>query len=401
MRLPRCSDARGNSLHSPSVDPGMSSLLSPVTIPAPEGPGLTLRNRIVLAPMCQYSVAKRDGVPHDWHLVHLGARASGGFGLMMSEATAISPEGRISFADTGLWNDEQLDAWRRVTDFVRAQGASVGIQLAHAGAKANTYPWLPSYAGDGANGRRGSVPQAEGGWQTVDPSGSDAFGLTPARAMTEDEITSSIDAWAEAARRADAAGFDLIQLHAAHGYLIHQFLSPLTNRRTDRWGGSYENRTRYAREVVRAVRATWPATKPLAIRFSGTDWTDGGWTLADTEHLARELWDEGVTSFDLSSGGIAPVPATGPGYQTVLAAGVRRSLEGCTRNGEPAFVTTVGMITTAIQAEHILNTGQADGVSIARAALRNPHWAAEAAAQLGTPPAAVPVPEPYWRAHWR
>ncbi len=377
----------------------MSQLFSTVTLPAPEGPGLTLRNRAVLAPMCEYSVTKRDGVPTDWHLVHLGARASGGFGLVFTEASAIVPEGRISFQDVGIWNDDQVAAWRPIVDFIHARGAAAGMQLAHAGAKAGTYPWLPSYAG-GANGRRGPVPLDDGGWQTVGPSAGEVFGLALAHAMTEDEILASIDAWAAAARRADAAGFDIVQLHAAHGYLIHQFLSPLANRRDDRWGGSYENRTRYVREVVRAVRAAWPATKPLAIRFSGTDWTAEGWTPAETERLARELWDLGVTVVDVSSGGIGPVPPAGPGYQTALAAGVKRALAGLTLGGEPAFVTAVGMIGNAQQAEHILVSGQADGVTIGRAALSNPHWPAQAAHELRLPQADLPVPEPYWRAHW-
>jgi len=376
----------------------MQRLFSPVTIPAPEGPGLTLRNRAALSPMCMYSVTARDGVPTDWHLAHLGARAAGGFGLVWTEATAVAPEGRISFQDTGLWNDAQADAWRRITDFAHERGAAAGVQLAHAGAKASTYPWLPEFAGAGPSGRGGSVPPAEGGWQSVSSSDGAAFDLAPAHPLTEDEIRASIEAWADAALRADRAGFDAIQLHAAHGYLIHQFLSPLANRREDAWGGSFENRTRYALEVARAVRAVWPAHKPLAVRLSGTDWADGGWTLDESRRLARLLWDAGVTAFDVSSGGIGSgVPQPLPGYQTPLAAGVREELAGLTLGGRPAFVTAVGLITAPQQAAHVVATGQADGVSIGRAALTDPHWALAAAAALG---AEVPAPAQYWRARW-
>ncbi|WP_203568847.1 NADH:flavin oxidoreductase/NADH oxidase [Aestuariimicrobium ganziense] len=375
----------------------MAHLFTPVTVPAPSGPGLTLRNRTVLAPMCQYSAEAEDGVPTDWHLVHLGAQAAGGFGLVIAEATAVSPEGRISNRDVGLWNDAQRDQWRRVVDFIHSQGAAAGVQLAHAGAKASTYGWLPQFLN---NGLSGSIPTDGGGWQTVTSGSGAPFGdLAPARGLSEDEILASIQAWADAARRADEAGFDVVQIHAAHGYLIHQFLSPLANDRTDHWGGSFENRTRYVLEVAKAIRAVWPDHKPLAIRFSGTDWNEDGWTLEQTQQLARQLWDEGVTAFDLSSGGIGAIAITpAPGYQVTLAAGVRKALAGLTLNGHPAYVTAVGLITEAAQAESILVTGQADGISIGRAALVDPHWPASAARQLRVASDENPRAAQFWRA---
>ncbi|MEE1621853.1 NADH:flavin oxidoreductase/NADH oxidase [Zafaria sp. J156] len=358
-----------------------------------DGTGLALRNRAFLAPMCQYSVTARDGVPTDWHLMHLGARAAGGFGLVVAEATAVVPEGRISDLDVGLWNDAQAQAWTRVTDFIHAQGAAAGVQLAHAGGKASTYGWLPDHA---AGGRTGSIPPEDGGWETLAPSATDLHGLRPPRELTVEEIRASVRDWAEAARRADRAGFDLVQIHAAHGYLIHQFLSPLSNHRTDAYGGGFENRTRYVREVVEAVRDAWPAHKPLGIRFSGEDWVDGGWRIADTVRLARELRELGVTVFDLSSGGLGPYHGpTGPGYQIALAAAVKEALAGT-----GSFVTAVGMITSAAQAEQVLVAGQADGVSIARAALNDPHWAAAAAKELGVAPDSNPRAAQYWRAAW-
>ncbi|MET1035272.1 MAG: NADH:flavin oxidoreductase/NADH oxidase [Arthrobacter sp.] len=371
----------------------MSRLFETATLTTPDGSGLTVRNRTALAPMCQYSVTAKDGVPHDWHLVHLGARAAGGFGLVFTEATAVVPEGRISDQDTGIWNDGQAAAWGPIVDFIHGQGAAAGIQLAHAGGKASTHPWLPEAA---ASGARGSIPVAEGGWQTVGPSATDLHRLASPREMTREEIAESVGAWADAARRADAAGFDVVQIHGAHGYLIHQFLSPLTNGRTDEYGGGYENRTRYAREVVAAVRDAWPAHKPLALRLSGEDWVEGGWRLADTVRFAREARGLGVTVFDLSSGGLGPFrgPA-GPGYQVPLAAAVKEALAGT-----GAFVTAVGMITEPQQAEQVLVTGQADGVSIARAALVEPHWAAIAAKALGVDRDHNPRAPQYWRADW-
>lgn len=378
----------------------MSTLFSEAVLSAPSGQ-LALRNRTFLAPMCMYSVDARDGVPTPWHLVHLGARAAGGFGMVIAEATAVVPEGRISPEDLGLWNDEQVAAFRPITDFIRSQGAAAGVQLAHAGAKASTYGNVPHFVSQGLTG---SVPAGDGGWVTVAPSGTSVHGLAEPRALSAEEIRESVEAWAAAARRADEAGFDFIQIHAAHGYLIHQFLSPLTNTRVDGYGGSYEGRTRYLREVVAAVRAVWPAEKPLGVRFSGSDWVDGGWTIEETAQLAVELRSLGVTVFDLSSGGIGAYRGpVGPGYQIALADAVKKALvaDALARGVEnDAFVTAVGMITTAQQAEQVLVNGQADGVSIARAALREPNWAALAARELGEAVEKTPSAPQYWRAHW-
>ncbi|OFI38685.1 oxidoreductase [Arthrobacter sp. SW1] len=367
---------------------------------APSGQ-LALRNRTFLAPMCMYSVEARDGVPTPWHLVHLGARAAGGFGMVIAEATAVVPEGRISPEDLGLWNDEQAEAFKPITAFIKGQGAAAGVQLAHAGGKASTYGWVPRFASQGFTG---SVPVDDGGWTTMAPSVTSVHGLAEPRALSVEEIQESVEDWAAAARRADSAGFDFIQIHAAHGYLIHQFLSPLSNTRTDEYGGSYEGRTRYLREVVSAVRAVWPASKPLGVRFSGSDWVEGGWTIEETAQLAVELRSVGVTVFDLSSGGIGAYRGpVGPGYQIALADIVKKALaaDALERGVEnDAFVTAVGMITTAQQAEQVLVNGQADGVSIARAALREPNWAALAARELGEAVEKTPFAPQYWRAHW-
>lgn len=369
----------------------MSKLFTPVTLGAPVGPGLALRNRTVLAPMCQYSVTKREGVPHQWHLAHLGARATGGFGLVFTEATAITAQGRISDQDTGIWNDEQAAAWAPIVEFIHSQGAAAGIQLAHAGGKASTYPWLPEFI---STNSVGSMDLGEGGWETISASATKALGLRIPTAMSLADISTSIADWAQAAQRADIAGFDVVQIHGAHGYLIHQFLSPLSNQRTDDYGGSYENRTRYLREVIKAVRSEWPAHKPLAIRFSGEDWVQDGWKIADTVRFATEAYELGVTSFDISSAGIGKYHGpSGPGYQVSLAAAVKAALP-------EAFVTAVGMINEPEQAEQILITGAADGVSIGRAALKNPNWPAIAATVLHEPRENTPFAEQYWRAHW-
>lgn len=378
----------------------MSTLFSEAVLSAPSGQ-LALRNRTFLAPMCMYSVEARDGVPTPWHLVHLGARAAGGFGMVIAEATAVVPEGRISPEDLGLWNDEQAEAFKPITAFIKGQGAAAGVQLAHAGGKASTYGWVPRFASQGFTG---SVPADDGGWTTVAPSVTSVHGLAEPRALSVEEIQESVEDWAAAARRADSAGFDFIQIHAAHGYLIHQFLSPLSNTRTDEYGGSYEGRTRYLREVVSAVRAVWPASKPLGVRFSGSDWVEGGWTIEETARLSVELRALGVTVFDLSSGGIGAYRGpVGPGYQIALADTVKKALaaDALERGVEnDAFVTAVGMITTAQQAEQVLVNGQADGVSIARAALREPNWAALAARELGEAVEKTPFAPQYWRAHW-
>lgn len=370
-------------------------LFSPVTLPAPEGQGLTLLNRALVPPMCQYAVDAEDGVPTDWHLVHTGAMAAGGFGLVTVEATGVEARGRISPRDLGLWDDAQVPAHARLTAFAHTQGAAIAVQLGHAGGKASTYPWLP-----GAS--EGTVPAAEGGWATVSataqptlpeldaPAALDAAGL--------DEV---VEAFASAARRADAAGYDAVQIHAAHGYLLHQFLSPITNTRTDEYGGDEAGRTRLLLRVVDAVRAAWPAHKPLGIRLSASDWTEGEdgtvWDARATARLARTLVAEhGVGWIDVSSGGLAGgrIPV-GPGYQVPLAQAVTEALAGT-----QAVVSAVGLIEEAAQAETILATGQAHAVSIGRAALRDPHWAASAASTLGVPAKAIHAAPQYWRARF-
>ncbi|ALX03659.1 NADH:flavin oxidoreductase/NADH oxidase [Aeromicrobium erythreum] len=364
----------------------MSALLEPVTLR-----GVTARNRVWLAPMCQYSCFARDGVPTDWHLAHLVARASGGFGLLLTEATAVVPEGRISPEDTGLWDDAQQEAWGRVVAAVHEQGVPIGVQLAHAGRKASTFaPFAdPRAAATG----EGSVPVEDGGWETVAPSAVAFPGYATPRALTLEEVRELPARFADAARRADAAGFDAVEVHAAHGYLLHQFLSPLSNQRDDEYGGSYENRVRLVVEVVDAVRAVWPDDKALVVRFSGTDWLDGGWTSAETARLSRELADHGVDLVDVSSGGLLPADITvGPGYQVPLAREVR---EG---SGLP--VGAVGLITDPRQAEEVLERGDADVVLLARAALREPGWPQRAAHELGDPPAGLYPPQ-YERGVWR
>lgn len=366
-----------------------SKLFTEFTVPARSGEGLKLRNRVVLPPMCQYSVEKRDGVPTTWHLAHLGSMAHGGYSLVIAEATAVAAEGRISDRDTGLWNDEQAEAWKPIAQYIRAHGAAAGVQLAHAGAKASTYGWLKDLE---EAGKSGSISAEDGGWETFTSSPSELYGLKPATAMSVEQIEASVQDWADAAKRADAAGFDLIQIHAAHGYLVHQFLSPLTNKRTDEYGGSFENRTRYLREVIEAVAAVWPENKALGIRFSGEDWVDDGWSIADTVRIAKELYGYGVRHFDLSSAGIGKFNGpSGPGYQVPLAQAVKEALP------QDAFVTAVGVITEPMQAEQIVVTGQADGVCVGRAALGDPQWANRSAQELGAPMA---FPAQYWRGRW-
>ena len=342
--------------------------------------GLTLRNRIAVSPMCQYSCT--GGLANDWHFVHLGSRAVGGAALVFAEATAVTPDGRISPQDLGIWNDAQADALARTVSFIDAQGAVAGIQLAHAGRKASTFrPW------DGS----GAVPERSGGWARVDAPSAIPFSadyLVP-HAMTEAEIAGVVEAFAAAARRALAAGFRVIELHAAHGYLLHEFLSPLSNTRTDRYGGAFENRTRFVREVAAAVRRVWPDSHPLFARISATDWTDGGWDLPQSIELARALKECGVDLIDASSGGnvaTAKIPL-GPGYQTPFAEAIRR---------EAGIATgAVGLITDAVQAEHVIRTGQADIVLLAREMLRDPYWPLRAARELG---ATISWPAQYLRA---
>lgn len=356
------------------VVPGMTKLFDPVSLGA-----LTLRNRLILPPMCQYTVAAKDGVPVPWHLAHLGARAAGGFGMVVAEATSVSPEGRISDQDTGLWNDAQRDAWKPVTEFIRSQGAVAAVQIAHAGAKAST-------PADHPGNSRQPLPVGEGGWETVSPSGiHPVSGLGPTRALTDEGVEELIRAWGEAARRAAEAGFQVVQIHAAHGYLIHQFLSPVTNQRTDRWGGSWENRTRFLRRIVDAVVAAVPDEVAVGIRFSGSDWLQDSWGIEDTVALVRELVPAGVQWVDLSSGGIGDTyqGPKGPGYQVPLAEQVKRGTADLrTVAGQPLLVSAVGSITDPQMAADVVEEGRADAVGIGRAALVRPNWPVEAAQAL-------------------
>lgn len=345
---------------------------------------LTVPNRIFLAPMCQYRCEGRDGVPTDWHLVHLGARAAGGFGLIIAEATGVLPEGRITPQCTGLWNDEQADAWRRIVDFCHSQGAAVAIQLQHAGRKASVYrDFEPHHSG--------SVPADDGGWETVAPSAIPFPGLAMPREATAADLDRIVRAFADAARRADAAGFDAVELHAAHGYLLFQFLSPLSNHRSDGYGGDLAGRARLLLEVTDAVRAVLPPGKPLLVRISATEWVEGGFTVEDAVEVSRMLRDHGVDLIDVSSGGnVLAKIASGPGYQVPLARAVRAA-------GLP--VSAVGLITDPAQAQAVLDEGSADVVSLGRVALREPSWPLRAAAELDADPMAR-YPESYLRGRW-
>ncbi|MGW5668985.1 NADH:flavin oxidoreductase/NADH oxidase [Micromonospora sp. NPDC003776] len=347
----------------------MSALFTPLTLR-----GVTLPNRVALAPMCQYS-AGPDGLPTDWHRIHLGSRAVGGAGLILTEATAVLPEGRISPQDVGLWSGAHVDAWRPITAFVAAQGAVPAVQLAHAGFKASTYrPWA---------GHRGGVPDAEGGWTPVGP-GADPFLPDYRRPTALDEagIAAVVEAFAAAAGRALDAGFAAVELHAAHGYLLHEFLSPLTNHRSDGYGGDRAGRMRLTLEVARAVRAVVGEAVPVLTRISATDWVDGGWSIEDSVALAAELAGAGVDLIDTSTGGVsaaASIPV-GPGYQVPLAARIRRDA------GVPTGA--VGLLTEPEQAEQIVADGAADLVLLGRELLRDPYWPRRAAAKLGA--------EPHW-----
>jgi 2,4-dienoyl-CoA reductase-like NADH-dependent reductase (Old Yellow Enzyme family) len=324
-------------------------------------------NRIGVSPMCEYS--SEDGFANDWHLVHLGARAQGGAGLVMLEASAVLAEGRISSADLGIWKDEHIENLSRIVRFLRSQGARAGIQLAHAGRKANrTAPF---------HGERALKPE-EGAWTPVGPSAA-SFGPgydTPA-ALDKAGIAAVVEAFRRAAMRADRAGFDVVEIHAAHGYLLHEFLSPLANERTDEYGGPLENRARLLMEVAAAVRAAWPGNLPLFVRISSTDWIDGGFTADEAVEVARMLKARGVDLVDCSSGGAAPgakIPL-GPGYQVEFAARIRRKAGIAT--------AAVGMITEPQQADAIIENGEADLVLLAREMLRQPYWPLHAAAALG------------------
>lgn len=349
----------------------MSRLFSTLTLR-----GTTFRNRIVVSPMCQYSSV--DGMPDDWHLVHLGARAVGGAGLVLTEASAVSPEGRISPEDAGIWNDEQGAYWARVTAFIRSQGALSGVQLAHAGRKASTYrPWATE---------RDSVPLDKGGWTALAPSAI-AFGrYAEPTALDAAGIKKVIADFTAAAVRAKTAGFDVIELHAAHGYLLHEFLSPLSNTRTDAYGGTFENRVRLLLEIVQQVRAVFEG--PLFVRVSATDWTEGGWTLEESVRLAPLLAALGVDLVDASSAGLHHTQqiAVAPGFQVPFAEAIR---------GAGIATGAVGLITDPKQAEEVLAGEQADLVLLARELLRDPYWPLHAAHELG---ADIVWPEQYQRA---
>jgi 2,4-dienoyl-CoA reductase-like NADH-dependent reductase (Old Yellow Enzyme family) len=339
----------------------MSRLFTPFSLR-----GVEFRNRAWVAPMCQYSSV--DGHPTDWHLVHLGAFARSGAGLVLSEATAVTPEGRISPSDAGIWSDAQAADYERITAFLRLQGAVPGIQLAHAGRKASTrVPWLG----------RGYVDPADGGWQTVGASPLGFADWPAPRELTREELRAHPAAWAQAATRALSAGYEVAEIHAAHGYLLHQFLSPLSNHRSDEYGGDLTGRSRLLIEVVDAVRQVWPDDKPVFVRVSATDWVDGGLTLEDTVALAKELASHGVDLIDVSSGGNSPDQqiTVRPGYQVPFADAVRRG------SGLPT--AAVGLITEPRQAEQILADESADAVLLARALLREPSWPQRAARELG------------------
>ncbi len=355
----------------------MSKLFSPFKVR-----DIEFKNRVFVSPMCQYS--SDDGMPTDWHLVHLGSRAVGGAALVMVEASAVSPEGRISPWDSGIWGEGHVEAFSRITRFIKEQDAVPAIQLAHAGRKASTdAPWRGG----------GPVGEEDGGWQPVAPS-EVPFAETShvPREMDAEEIDAVVDQFVEAARRSLRAGFEVVEVHLAHGYLLHEFLSPLSNEREDEYGGSFENRIRLPLRVVEAVRAAWPENLPLFVRISATDWVEGGWTLEDSVRLSRYLKELGVDLVDCSSGGTSPdakVPVE-PGYQAPFAAEIRR---------ETGIATgAVGLITESEQAEEIIANGEADAILLARELLRNPHWPLLAAHELG---ADVSWPPQYERARPR
>lgn len=352
----------------------MPQLFSPLTLRE-----LTFKNRIFVSPMCQYSA--NEGVPNEWHFVHLGSRAVGGAALVMVEATAVSPEGRISPADTGLWTDEQKGAFKKIADFVKGQGARIGIQLAHAGRKGST---KVTWEGEG------KIELAEGGWTPIAPSAipfSEKY-LVP-REMTKQDIRETVEAFGKAAVRALDAGFEVIELHMAHGYLIHEFLSPFSNKREDEYGGSLQNRMRFGLEITKEVRKVWPSRLPLFVRISATDWVEGGWNLNESIQFVRELKKEGVDLIDCSSGGNLPhvkIPIS-PGYQVPFSETIKREVGIAT--------SAVGLIDNPLQAEAILEKGQADVVSMAREFLRDPYFVLRAAKELGVD---VKWPKQYERA---
>ncbi len=349
----------------------MTDLFSPLVLR-----GVTFRNRIGVSPMCQYSCSD-DGKPTDWHLAHLVSRAVSGVSLVIAEASAVTPEGRITPRDLGIWGDEHIRPHARLAGAIAAVGAVPAIQLAHAGRKASRRPPWETGA-------------AEPGWQTLGPSAVAFEGFATPRAMTEEDIAATIAAFVAAARRSVQAGYRLIELHGAHGYLMHSFLSPLSNRRNDRWGGDFEGRTRFVCETARAVRAAIPEDMPLVVRISHTDWVEGGWTTAESVELARRLKALGVDAIDVSSGGLSAAQKVplGPGYQVPGAAAVR--------SGAGIPVLAVGLITEPEQAQAIITEGKADMVLLARGFLREPYWAMKAAVALGRTDA-LAIPPQYER----
>lgn len=355
----------------------MAQLFSPLKIK-----NIELKNRIVVSPMCEYS--SEDGFANDWHLIHLGSKAVGGPGLLITEATAVSPEGRITFADLGIYRDEHIGKLKQITDFIHAQGAVAGIQLAHAGRKAShLQPWL---------GGKQIPSNQPNGWKAVAPSAIPFIESEEAPLELDKTGIEKIKAdFKAAAQRAIAADFKVIELHGAHGYLLHQFLSPISNKRTDEYGGSFENRIRLMLEVVAAIKEVWPTENPLFIRLSATEWTEGGWTADDTVALANILKDKGVDLIDCSSGGNvvnAKIPLK-PGYQVEFAEKVKK---------ESGILTgAVGLITTPSQANEIIQEGEADLIFLAREMLRDPHFALRAAHELGQE---VKWPVQYERAKW-
>lgn len=341
----------------------MSLLFSPIKIRS-----LEIKNRLWVSPMCMYSCENQDGVVGDWHLVHLGSRALGGAGLVMAEATGVNPEGRISPWCPGIWSDEQIPVWKKITDFIRTAGSVSALQLAHAGRKASAYR---SWSGSG------TVPLSDGGWESYSATDVAFEGYNPPRMLAEEEISGLVNDFQGAARRAKEAGFDALEIHAAHGYLLHQFLSPITNNRTDNYGGSLENRARLLLEIVESVRKEIGDEMPLMVRFSATDYVAGGWDQEQTNQVAIWAREAGADLFDISSGGLVTgvkIP-TGPGYQV--------DYSKSTSEATGTNVSAVGQITTAMQAEEILQSGQVDVIMAARQFLRDPYFALRAAHELG------------------
>jgi 2,4-dienoyl-CoA reductase-like NADH-dependent reductase (Old Yellow Enzyme family) len=352
----------------------MSKLFSPLTIKS-----ITFKNRLVVSPMCQYSAD--DGFANDWHLVHLGSRAVGGAGLIIQEATAVSPEGRISPGDLGLWKDEHISELKKIGSFIHQQGSLFGVQLAHAGRKAShALPWKGGKL----------LSKEEGGWQNVAPSSIPyAEGTTAPHALTQSDINKVIDDFKQAAVRAVKVSYDVIEIHAAHGYLFHEFLSPLTNHRTDNYGGSFENRSRLLLQVIESVKQVWPQDKPLFVRISASDWVEGGWSIDESVKLSSILKEKGIDLIDCSSGGLVTHQkiSVGPGYQTPFAERIKKEAN--------ILTGAVGLIDNADQAEEILTSGKADLILMAREFLRDPYFPLHAAKKLGE---AINWPVQYERA---